>query len=102
VYCLLLKLDRHDLSGLEQRLGHTFELCNCKGYFAFVDIAEHTKHCKSTDAKDRVYALLSMVTARVNPRIEPDYTKSLQEIYQDLAAQGCVIQRNVDRKTLLQ
>ena len=85
VYCINTKPFSHDLDGFAQRIYRAFELSDCRSYFKFIDIAEKTRFCKCTDAKDRVYALLSMIAVKENPRIEPDYTKSLQEIYQDLA-----------------
>jgi hypothetical protein len=84
IYCLYMKEYPDDLDGFEQRVDRAFELCDYQGYNTFLQLAEQTKLCKYTDPKDRVYALLSMVAAEENPRIEPDYTKSLREIYQDL------------------
>jgi hypothetical protein len=58
---------------------------------SFPRLLSLTRHFESTDARDRVYRLLSIQTTDANPSkgdffIQPDYEKSLQEVYTELAA----------------
>lgn len=99
VYCLWGEILYSDNpKRFQQRVLRAFNLCDCRGFFSFLELAEQTRLCKCTDAKDRVYALLSMVTGREGLRIEPDYTKNLQEIYQDLFMKE--IERSTDLRLL--
>jgi hypothetical protein len=84
VFCFYMKLRTNDLGGFEHRVHRAFELCDCNGCFSFLALAEQTQLCKCTDVRDRVYALLSMVSDQEDLRIEPDYTKGFQEICEDL------------------
>lgn len=51
-----------------------------------IEIMNSTKECKYTDPRDRIYAILSLLeqAGKAVP-IEPDYTKRLGEVYQDMA-----------------
>ena len=43
-----------------------------------------TAYCKCTDQRDRVFAVLNLVTGLEKAVIEPNYSKSIPEVYQDL------------------
>lgn len=61
-----------------------------------VDIMDRTKNCKYTDPRDRVYAILSLLDrAGQAIRIEPDYTKRLGLVYQDLTLNYIKYSRNL-------
>jgi hypothetical protein len=72
------------------RVSHVFELCNSQVHrskFSFEQLVEKTRHCKCTDPRDRVYAILSLRRHWVSHQagtIEPDYTRSFQDIYEDM------------------
>jgi hypothetical protein len=52
----------------------------------FIDLLDQTKHSRCTDARDRVFALLSLAQeCQSRVLIEPDYTKSASDIYREFA-----------------
>ena len=51
----------------------------------FLEIIYSTRHCKYTDPKDRVYAILSLLEPSTEAiDIEPDYEKSIGQVFQDV------------------
>lgn len=57
----------------------------------FLDLLNHCRWLGCTDPRDRVYAYLGHPLARVYPGrdliVDPDYTKSVKDVYLDLAKQ---------------
>ncbi|KAF6228712.1 hypothetical protein HO173_011731 [Letharia columbiana] len=54
-------------------------------YLAFGDIIRRSAPCKCSDPKDRIYAVLSLLDRSVEGiNIEPDYTKTTAQVYQDV------------------
>ncbi|KAH6716564.1 heterokaryon incompatibility protein-domain-containing protein [Leptodontidium sp. MPI-SDFR-AT-0119] len=51
----------------------------------FSQLLKQTKFCKCADPRDKVYALLGMLGEKDQLGIEPDYTKSVDEVYKDTA-----------------
>ncbi len=46
------------------------------------DIATSTSHLKATDARDKIYGVLSLYK---NPPLQPDYSKTTREVYAEFA-----------------
>lgn len=47
-----------------------------------------TKHCRCSDPRDRVYALLSILDpSEINVEIKPDYSKTTGQVYQEAVLQ---------------
>ena len=64
----------------------TYRLADNELNFTFLDTMHSTRHCSYSDAKDRVYAILSLLESSSDAiDIEPDYTKRTSEVYQDVA-----------------
>jgi hypothetical protein len=83
IFCLQRKPAQPFASsyGSKKRANDLWQLCD-EINIGFDSIIDQTKYTKCTDARDRVFALLSMLDAsgeKIN--IEPDYTKSYPEIY---------------------
>jgi hypothetical protein len=72
---------------LISRVGITKDLCYYSEHGGMEQILEQTKNRKCSDPKDRIFALLSLTQEGYG--IEPDYTKSLQDVYTD--ALKCII-----------
>lgn len=64
------------------RLDSVFQLCNRGKAKSFVGIAHLSTTSQCTDARDRVFALLSLV--KIPPKIEPNYKSTVEEVYRDL------------------
>jgi hypothetical protein len=55
---------------------------------SFIDMLQNGRFLQATDARDRVYAILGSSLARNEDGsllVEPDYTRSVEEVYLDLA-----------------
>ena len=54
-------------------------------YLTLGALIERTQHCKCSDPRDRVYAVLNMPNNfERNTMIKPDYTKAVNRVYQDV------------------
>lgn len=54
-----------------------------KNVYGLSDLIDGTRHCKCSDPRDRVYALLSLAV-RIEGKIDvkPNYTKTISQVYQ--------------------
>lgn len=43
----------------------------------------HCRHRDSFDGKGVIYALLGLINGRMDPRLQPDEKKSVEEVYAD-------------------
>ena len=99
LYCLYWKVYRIKQSSVisEQfsaRVIKTYPLADSEINFNFLDAMYNTRHCKYTDPRDRVYAILSLLEGTVDAiGIEPDYTKRTSQIYQYVVLR-CIDQHN--------
>lgn len=68
-----------------QRVIKTYTLADSEANNDFLEIMFATRHCKYTDPRDRVYAILGLLKSpREAIDIEPDYEKSISQVYQDV------------------
>ena len=90
LYCLHQKVYRKKPTSViyEQfsaRVIKTYPLATSHPKPTFLNIMHDTMHCKYTDPKDRVYAILSLLgSSREAIDITPDYTKTTSQVYQDV------------------
>ena len=55
------------------------------GYLTLGALIERSQHCKCSDPRDRVYAVLNMLqTFERDVKIKPDYTKTVSQVYRDV------------------
>ena len=47
-------------------------------------LSDRTKHCKCLDPRDRVFALVSLMSGKTE-HIKPNYAKSIRQVYQEAA-----------------
>lgn len=98
LFCLHQKAYPTELSGVIaepffSRVLKTYHLADSKWNFSFMCMMYFTRHCKYSDPKDRVYAVLSLLESSGEAvDIEPDYTKRTGQVYQDLTL-GYINQR---------
>lgn len=71
---------------LSTRLIHLYNLANDNLNVDILDIMNSTKDCKCIDARDRVYAVVSLVniSASEDIGIKPDHKETTGQVYQDL------------------
>ena len=63
---------------------------------SFLEVMRATNHCKYFDARDRVYAILSMLRkSEIPDGIEPDYCKTTSQVYQDVALRDISHKRKI-------
>jgi hypothetical protein len=63
-----------------------YNLCSGRQSQDFGSLLSQAKYCICSDPRDKVFALLSLSDEK-GVKIEPDYTKSLYEVYQDVMLQ---------------
>jgi hypothetical protein len=85
VMCLFLKPTPYfgQAVAFRKRLDAVFDLCDWRGDYSIDSLFDMTKHCFCSDQRDKIYALLSLLPNSSEIRIEPDYTKSVYQTYQD-------------------
>ncbi|KAE9371638.1 hypothetical protein N431DRAFT_545839 [Stipitochalara longipes BDJ] len=89
VACLWIKpissTSNNYIEPFRKRLRFVFDLCDARKEFDLSILIGKTKLCVCLDPRDRIYSLLSLLPIRSFPKIEPDYTKSVREVYRDVA-----------------
>ncbi|KAL8667151.1 MAG: hypothetical protein Q9168_007323 [Polycauliona sp. 1 TL-2023] len=90
IFCLRLKNAMHpdEPEGVFQRLRRLLhqacDLTQCNGLYEFDNALAVTENCLCTDPRDRVYALLNIVSSVSGVmRLKPDYTRATRSVYQD-------------------
>jgi Heterokaryon incompatibility protein (HET) len=84
VLCLCRKTFPIDLPKYWRRRSNIYHLGSNQGHRPFTELVRQTRFSKCSDPKDRVYALFSMAPVEEGIIIEPDYTKSVHEVYTEL------------------
>jgi hypothetical protein len=84
VHCLSRKTFPVDLPKYWRRRSNISHLGSNQGHRPFTELVRQTRFSKCSDPKDRVYALFSMAPVEEGIIIEPDYTKSVHEVYTEL------------------
>jgi hypothetical protein len=65
-----------------------YHLCREDQFQTIEDLLNQTKHCLCSDPRDKIFALQSLIDpGETEAKIEPDYTKKLFEVYQDVMVQ---------------
>jgi Heterokaryon incompatibility protein (HET) len=82
----------HEFDPMLTRIAKTFN--NWHG-IPFFNLINSTQYCKCLDPRDRIYATLSMLTVQERMGFEPDYSKTVSEVYQE------VLLRHIDNKRYL-
>jgi hypothetical protein len=89
VFCLYAKPKPWLLFGQQlefwARIEAICNLCRGKKDYSIEEIIDKTKSCICSDPRDKIYALLSLLWPGDGNGIEPDYTKSVYEVYQHAA-----------------
>ena len=71
--------------GLRVRFLLIYHMISEGGYFTLGALIERSQHCKCSDPRDRVYAVLNMLTTfERDTKIKPDYTKTVSQVYRDV------------------
>jgi hypothetical protein len=71
------------LPSLRESIQSPLDLCTDSGNSCLVGLLYQTRHCKCSDKRDRIFALLSLVCPYPSVDIQPDYTKTVEEVFID-------------------
>lgn len=105
IFCLAYKqwaynIPSLDSGKLQARLFAIQRMSDSVSYTTFGDIIRRTASCKCSDPKDRVYAILSLLDiSDEGINIEPDYTKTTAQVYQDVVLQHIDHRRKLEMLT---
>lgn len=90
VFCIASKLepiedDETLYPGMAARFMLILNMISEGGFFTLGALIETTQQCKCSDPRDRVYAVLNMLTTFERyANIKPDYTKTVGQVYRDV------------------
>lgn len=100
VFCLL---NKHWPADVDQYSSDThymlYNLCQVSQSPSFAHLIVNTRHSKCTDPRDRVFALLSLCDLADSASVQPDYSKDVSEVYEEMFLAQC---RKVKNLVLLQ
>jgi hypothetical protein len=88
VFCLGQKRSAHEehIKHIRNRIELIFPLCDNVGFTPISTLLRNGQAAKCSDPRDRVFGILSMIDESEKIiDIQPDYTKSTAEVYQDVA-----------------
>jgi hypothetical protein len=71
------------LPSLRDSIQSPLDLCTCSGNSFLEQLLYQTRYCKCSDKRDRIFALLSLVCPYPSIDIQPDYTKTVEEVFMD-------------------
>ena len=101
MFCLYHKrfspiMDDLNLESLRECITRNYYLCMDSSTLSFLDIMERTDNCKCVDPRDRIYAVLSVIEKfERTSLIEPDYTKKVGQVYQDVTLEYIAHKRSI-------
>jgi hypothetical protein len=82
------------IANVQERFDLVNPLCGSGGRLPLFLLVQQTKQCRCLDPRDRLYALLSMIhEPEIRIGIEPDYTKSICQVYMDVVLQSLKLRR---------
>ncbi|MCJ1431518.1 hypothetical protein MMC27_000871 [Xylographa pallens] len=88
VFCLYRKPRIEDVPGLSKRIDFLDDLADYgTSYSALGMIIFQTRHCKCSDPRDRVYAVLGLLHEFDKERwtLKPDYTSTTSQVYEEVS-----------------
>lgn len=82
------------IANIQDRFDLVRPLCDTDGRLPLCHLIQQTKQCSCLDPRDRLYALLSMIREpEIRIGIEPDYTKSICQVYMDVVLKSLDLRR---------
>ena len=93
VFCISMKQGLGSISlpsflRLSNRLIDIVNMCDAENPRGFGDIIRGSNFCGCSDPRDRIYAMLSLLNEEDRSiKIEPDYTKTTGQVYEDMVLQ---------------
>ena len=73
-----------DILLLPQNILRAHLISSVFGYESLMEILQSTKDAQCSDPRDKLYAVLNLVSEHERRAIQPDYTKSTSEVFRDL------------------
>ena len=102
VFCISMKqglgsISRPHFRRLSNNLFEIVNMCDAENSKGFGDMIRGSNFCACSDPKDRIYAILSLRNEEDKRiKIEPDYTKTTGQVYEDL------VLRYIESRNLLE
>lgn len=85
-----------DPLGLWKCMGRAYELSGLKRLSNLFVALKTTRHSECSDNKDKIYAILNLVDKRKTIGLEPDYSRSTFEVYQDVISYSLKKGKNLE------
>ncbi|KAI4234461.1 MAG: hypothetical protein LQ349_003787 [Xanthoria aureola] len=73
-----------DILLLGQKVRRAYLVTSVSGHASLRQILDRTKDAQCSDPRDKIYAVLNLVSEDERRGIQPDYTKSTSEVFRDL------------------
>jgi hypothetical protein len=61
-----------------------------------LDVLQRSRNCSATDPRDKLYALLGLVSQEISDAIPVDYSRATYDVFTDLAVQLLRVHRRID------
>ncbi|KAK6194031.1 hypothetical protein LQW54_011833 [Pestalotiopsis sp. IQ-011] len=81
------------------QMGVVVQMKNMASSTTFVSLSNWTRRAKCTDERDRIYAVQGMIQPREAALIEPDYERSADDIFKELAEKYITQLKSLDLLT---
>ncbi|KAL8787596.1 MAG: hypothetical protein Q9213_002158 [Squamulea squamosa] len=72
------------IDGLGAIVSRAWQICYLQGDATLRYVLEATKNAKCSDQRDRIYAILHLVNEQNRLRIQPNYSKSVTDVFRDV------------------
>ncbi|KAL8770345.1 MAG: hypothetical protein Q9209_003981 [Squamulea sp. 1 TL-2023] len=84
ILCLRRRKEPENIDGLKAVVSRAWQICYMQGDETLKTVLERTKNAKCSDQRDRIYAVLHLVNEQYRLGIQPDYGKSVTDVFRDV------------------
>lgn len=84
ILCLWRRRKPDRVQGLHKALSRAWQICSLNDQPSLRTVLRRTKDAQCSDQRDRIYGVLNLVQEQERLGIQPDYGKSLVEVYRGL------------------
>ncbi|KAL8719837.1 MAG: hypothetical protein Q9225_003215 [Loekoesia sp. 1 TL-2023] len=84
ILLLVEKRQPSSLPGFLTAVTRAWRIASLRDRLSIAEVLEITTNARCSDQRDRVYGVLELIWKAARPNLQPDYTKSTAEVFQDL------------------
>ena len=73
-----------DILRLAQNISRAYRISTVSEFKSLIQVLQRTKDAQCSNPRDKIYAVLNLVSEHERRAIQPDYKKSISEVFRDL------------------